>query len=57
MVKFDEARAEMRETLRLMETTGSSKRRYQLWRKYLQLEKEYQEAVDNYRKAGREVNE
>ena len=57
MVKFDEARAEMRETLRLMETTGSSKRRYQLWRRYLQLEKEYKEAVNNYRKAGREVNE
>lgn len=57
MVRFDEARAEMRSILRLMETTDSSKKRYRLWRKYLELEKEYREAVDNYRKAGRKIDE
>ncbi len=55
MIKFDEARAEMRSIRRLMEATGSSRRRYQLWRKYLALEKEYNEAVEHYKKTGRDV--
>ena len=56
MVKWEEARAEMRAVLRAIDSTDSKKRKRDLRRHYRRLEKQYREARRHYKEAkkGRE---